>query len=208
MKHIWIFSLAVLLAGCGAVCTPKPLAHSTLGTEEQARFEGVWAGADGKGPVFAMAFGCGGVAHLAGLDWRKDDFQLQRFELTIVHGKQQAVDKGGYLSVRLVSEGVSIRDPDEKPWPGYMLVRYKFVSNTDLLLWAPNMNLFAKAIKAGRLQGKTSKDEVELTGPQQALLDFLDDPANADLFDYQNPVLLHKVNSKEERGPLNACDKK
>ncbi len=204
----WLYPLAfLLLTGCGAVFTQKPLPQATLTAEQKARFEGVWAGGSGGGAVVALAFGCDGVVRLAGIDWRKNDFQLQRFEMTIAQGKQ-AADESGYFSVRPVPQPGSARDQKKEEWPGYVLVRYAFPSKTELLLWTTNPDPFVAAIKAGRLKGNTKKDGIQLTGSPQELLDFLGDPANTALFDYEKPIVLRKVSSNEDNKPMAACEKK
>ena len=51
-------------------------------------------------------------------------------------------------------------------------------------------------MRQGKLEGTVTEDgfskQVAITSPPEKLLEFLDDPANARIFDYRAPLVLRK----------------
>lgn len=197
---VWLAALVLpaLLSGCGSVMTAKPLPQSALTWEQREQFEGVWVFAHGEGPAYLIAFECDGTARLGEVAWEKGRFRTRQYLMTLA----QDADGGpasGFLSI----QGEKRKDRAE-----YALVRYRFLSGDDLVVWLPVTKPFNAAIEAGRLEGKIYDDDTEITGPPQALLGFLRDPANAALFDYENPLLFRRAAGIAGETEQHGCAKK
>lgn len=179
---------AVLLSGCGAAMK-KPLPATPLTQAERTRFEGAWVGADdkGEGVVYAHVT-CDGVAHLAIVGWDKNrfrvDMRLQWLFSRAMHDKHAS----GFISMRLLEE----RGKPDKDMP-YVPLKYRFLGDDTLVVWAPRLDAVAAAIKAGRLKGRIDTYSNDITSSPKAVLDYLDSPDGARLFDYRQPFVLHKV---------------
>ncbi len=179
---------AALLAGCGSVSTSRPLPQAKLSTDEQARFAGTWVLQLDGGKAYTIGFDCAGVAHVATIQWEDGHFRLEQGAVVIAKGKHSDTNSG-FFSIPAEDKG--------KPTV-YPFGRYAFVSPTNLVIWWPDPTPFQAAVKAGRLKGTVSKDgqlviSAALTATPQEVLDFLDDPANPPLFDYDKPYLFTKV---------------
>lgn len=187
-----------LLAGCQGVVATHPLPQATLGAAAQARFAGTWVLRVGQGAAYTVAFSCDGTAHIASTDWDGRKFQFQQGELIISRGAHSA-DGSGFLSLGEHRKG--------KP-PAYAFMRYRFLSEEDVVLWAADPAPFNAAIKDKKLKGTADQRQVEITSAPRTLLEFLDDPANHPLFDYQNPLVLRKVAGPMNGKPGAECAKK
>jgi hypothetical protein len=204
-SRTFLAALAALLSACGSVMTSAPLPQSALDMKQREQFEGVWVFSHGEGPTYLVAFACDGTARLGAVAWEQGRFKTAQTLLSIALDKDGAqggpgngaqggpVESGPAESGAVESGFLTIQGEKQKDWPGYTLLRYRFLSPDDLIVWVPITKPFDDAIKAGRLQGKTYREVTEITGPPQALLDFLRDPANPPLFDYENPLLFMKV---------------
>ncbi len=183
--------LAALLCGCDSVMTSAPLPQSALDVRQREQFEGVWVFSHGEGTAYLVAFACDGTARLGAVSWEKGRFGTKQTLVSIALDKNGAEGSAGAAMAE--SGFLSIQGEKEKDRPEYTLVRYRFLSPDDLIVWIPLRTPFDDAIKAGRLKGKIYDEVTEVAGPPQALLDFLRDPANPPLFDYENPLLFKKV---------------
>lgn len=190
--------LPALLCGCASVMTAKPLPQSALTWEQREAFEGVWVFAHGEGPAYLIAFECDGTARLGVVAWEKNRFATRQYLVTIALDRDDAPGSG-FLSI----QGEQRKDRVE-----YALVRYRFLSGNDLIVWVPVTTPFNAAIKAGRLEGKIYDEGTEVTGPPQALLDFLRDPANPALFEYENPLLFKRAAGIGGETEQHGCGKK
>jgi hypothetical protein len=177
---LFFIPLLLLLSGCSFVTTSQPLS-SAPEPIDQDKFEGAWLSEE---EVVFIRFAASGVAHLAGLDWKDDQFQMVQGELIIIRG-----EKGNYLSVRLQEEG---------EWQNrYYLIQYEFTDEGDLLLWFPNEDVFAKAVEDGLLQGEVKterhRDDIFITDTPEKILRFIENPGPLRLFNTGEPLILKKV---------------
>jgi hypothetical protein len=177
--------LAALLSGCGAL-TGQPLPAAPLADAERARFDGMWMG-DRADEAFTVHVTCDGVGHIATVGWDKGRFRMEQAEMVFSQGKKGG-DRSRFVSVR-VSE--LDRKPADKPM--YVLLKYQFHNDDTLVFWGADLAAFAAAIQSGRLQGETGQYDNLITSPPQAVLDFIDDPADVRLFDYRDPMVWRKV---------------
>lgn len=179
----WILSIVSLLAagtGCSSVTLRQPLPR-VADAAEMAAFEGEWLS---EGQVLYLRFGADGTGRLAGLEWRDDRFVVEEGEFVI----SKEGDRG-YLSVRLMENG--------KWLEGYYLVQYRFTGQQDLILWLPDVAAFADAVVKKKLDGLVDKGSqigsVVITSPPDKVLAYLNDPGNASLFDYREPMVVKKL---------------
>ncbi len=190
-------ALAALLAGCTAATT-QPLPATPLSDAERARFDGVWMAETAQG-VASVRIDCDGVGHLAWTEWRDGRFQMQELQFTFAQGKK------GWDKARFVSLRVQSKDGKETR---YLLVRYLDSGDNMLLVWAAQPAPFAEAIRSGRLQGQAGEHDNLITSPPEAVLDFIDDPNDVRLFNYQRPIVLRRLVAEGSDRPRPECRKK
>jgi len=173
--------LALLVgSGCSSVITTHPLSPNPEPIDKE-KFEGVWLLDDGTAHV---KFSSNGIAQVAGLEWKKDKFRVNRCEAIVTQGK-----KHNFLSVRYL-EG-------DGEWEGYYFLPYKFTDHGDLILWPPVPDVFEEMVESGKLQGMVEKSEysisITITNAPGALLNIINDPDNLELFNYREPVVLRRI---------------
>jgi hypothetical protein len=172
--------LLLLLSSCTFVTTQQPLS-SAREPIDRDKFEGAWLSEE---EVVFIRFAANGVARLAGLDWKDDQFQMVQGEMIITRGK-----KNNYISVRFQEEG---------KWQArYYLLQYEFTDRGDLLLWFPNEDVFAKAVEDGMLQGEVKtepyRDDIFITDSPEKVLRFIENPGPLRLFNTGEPLILKKI---------------
>ena len=173
-------SAMVLTAGCSSVRIKQPLSGVPKPIDREA-FEGAWLTGD---TVLHVKFDKNSVAQIAGVDWKDDQFHITRAEMIVTEG-----DKHNFLSVRAQEDG--------KWMDGYLLAAYKFSEQGDLILWAPRVDTFEEAIEKKQLNGEVKEQQystnITITDPPEKLLEFINDPDDLKIFDYREPMILHKV---------------
>jgi hypothetical protein len=179
----WLVATALIalgVAGCSSVTLTQPLP----GNAEAARrtpFEGDWISGD---QVVHVRFDSTGTGRFAGVDWKRERFQLDQGEFIISRGARRDI-----LSARIQEDG---------RWePRYFFARYRFTSQGDLVLWFPRVDAFRKAIEQGHLVGTAEAGRytisVTITSPPEVVLRYLDDPAHEGLFDLEDPLILKRL---------------
>ncbi len=168
---------AVFLCNCSSVSTPYPLTSKPTAIDKK-EFEGSWLVDDGQ-KILQVKFADDGVAHIAGLDWKDDHFEMVRGEMVIVEGNEH-----NFLSIRF---------EEKAKWEdSYFFVAYKFSDQGDLVFWVPKAKEFNKAIQKKLLRGE-GKDSVSITSSVEELLKVLNNPGDLILFDYKSPMVLRKI---------------
>ena len=179
---IMLLSLSTLLlaSGCSSVTTRLPLSSAPKPIDQE-KFEGAWLVGD---TVVHVKFDRNGVAQIAGVDWKDNQFQIVHAEMIVTEG-----DKHNFLSFRVQEDG--------KWMDGYLLAAYKFSEQGDLILWLPNSDVFEEAIEKKQLNGEVKTQQystdITITDPPEKLLGFINDPDNLKIFDYREPMVLRKV---------------
>ncbi len=174
-----VFMLFFICA-CSTVSTPYPLNDQPT-PMDQEKFEGTWIV---EGGAVAVRFADDGVGHIAGVEWEGGKFRLMQGELIVTEGVPT-----NYLSIRFDDQG---------QWhEQYALVRYKFTDQGELVLWSPDIEAFESAIEAKELKGAIEKDryntEITLTEAPDSLVRFMNDPKRQNLFNYQEPIVLRRI---------------
>lgn len=176
--------LGSLLCNCSSVSTPYPLTNSPEAIDKE-KFEGSWI-FDDKGQVLQVKFDDKNVAHIAGLQWENDDFEIGKMEMVLIEGNDHK-----FMSLRAEEEGEWLEE--------YYFYQYKFTDQGDLILWPPNMEGFEHAIEQGLLNGGIKKGKystsIAITSDASILLKVLNGPDNSKLLDYKNPTILKKTAS-------------
>lgn len=170
---------ALLFAGCSTVATKHPLSKQPKPIDRE-KFEGVWLMDD---ETVHVRFASNGVARIAALEWKDDQFEIARGEMVVTEGKEHNL-----LCVRF--------QEDAKWMDRYYFLQYEFTDQGDLVLWLPDGDAFEQAIKRKRLRGTISKQhgtDITITSPPENLLEFINDPGDVKLFKHREPIVLQKV---------------
>lgn len=178
--------LILVLAACSTVKMERPF-PAKAGAEEIAALGGKW---NVDGQVLHVRFGKDGKGHFAGIEWKDDHFQLNEGEF-IPH--VEGINR--YAAVQIKEKGL---------WEkGYYLVVYRFTGEGKLQVGSPVVETFAKAVEAGKLEGKVKRDkystDVALTGAPEKILAFLENPANGNLFSFQDSDTIEKLHLKKKK---------
>ena len=179
--HSLAFCAALLLCNCDSVTTTYPLTTEPKAIDKE-KFEGTWL-TDDEGGVLQVKFADNGIAHIAGVEWKDDHFEIGKMEMTIVEGKEHNF--------------ISIRGQEDHGWPDqYFFLPYKFSDQGYLILWLPDSDSFKKAIGEKLLKGTIKKGkystEINITSDAAELIKVINDPDNSQLFNYKNPMILRK----------------
>jgi len=171
---------ALLLCSCSSVSTKYPLTADPKAIDQE-KFEGSW---QSDKSVLRIQFAKSGIAQIAGLVWKDDNFEIARGEMIVTQGNEY-----NFLSVRFRE--------DEEWMEGYLLVQYRFTDQGDLVLWRPNNDAFEEAILktllTGDIQKSTHSSQIRITSEPGTLLKFINDPDNLTLFEYREPMILRKI---------------
>lgn len=170
----------LLVAGCSSVTTDQPLPRMS-GTFEQGLFEGVWMAND---QILMVQFSSDGIARVAGLEWKDDEFQLERAELILSGGDDLKV--------------ASVRAQEDGEWlDQYFFVQYEFTQQGDLVLRLPNVDFFDEAVSDGRLEGFVDRGEygrdIRVGASPEVFLEFLKGQDPSVIFGVGDPVVLKRV---------------
>ncbi len=189
MKAVGALASLVLVAavcGCSSVTLQQPLS-SAGSVADKEKFEGLWVIDD---QPIVVRFTEDGVGQVAVVEWKEDAFQLVRGEFVITESKP--------------NNFVSLRFQENGQWPErYHFVQYSFTPQGDLLLWIPDISRFEEAVTDGLLAGEVMKQqhstEVRLSGSSEAVLQFLSDAGQPDLFRYREPIVLRRQGSSRQQ---------
>lgn len=185
MKQFLIVLLSIitilLILSCSSVTIRQPLSNNPEPIDQE-KFEGVWLVDDDE--VVHVKFADSGIAKIAGLEWRDDQFQIMHGEMIMSEGNEY-----NFLSVRF--------QEDDKWVDNYFFLPYKFTEQGDLVLWLPNEDAFEEAIGKKQLQGIIDKGQystsITVTNTSERLLEFINDPDNLRFFEYKEPIVLRKI---------------
>jgi hypothetical protein len=174
-----VLLLTLCLCGCSAVYSTGPFGEKPWNIEgEIAEWEGTWIYPDGALTV-AVTDGSSGLLKVA---W---------------------VEKKGGNDLKFESVDVSLREAGgwafasmkEKEQPGqdrYLWARIK-KDERMIVLWTPKVDAFRELVKAGRLPGNLSGDNVllgKLISPQ---FDLITGETNRVLFKWDEPIVFFKM---------------
>ncbi len=172
---------ALLAASCSSIKMQQPFA--TKGEPvDKAKLEGVWKCGDA---IIYLSFASNGVAQLNTPGWDHGAFRVDTGELITAEGRDH-----NYFCARATS--------GEASNTVYDLAGYRLLSDDELVFWWPNHEAFNAAIATNKLAGTASggnfEKRINLSAPPAKVLEFLDDPANANkLFDYTSPNIARKI---------------
>jgi hypothetical protein len=173
--------IALLVAsGCSSVTTTHPLSSNPKPIDQE-EFEGAWLADD---QTFHVKFSSNGVAKIAGVEWKSNQFHIVHGEMIVTEG-----DEHNFLSVRFQEDGEWMED--------YFFLPYTFTEQDDLILWAPDTDVFEELIEKKQLQGIIKKGKystnITITNAPAGLLEIINDPENLKLFEYREPTILRKI---------------
>ena len=175
--------IILLSAGCSAVTTMYPLSENPEPIDKD-KLEGSWLL---NNEVFQVKFASNGVAQIAAVQWKSNQFQIVHAEMTVTKG-----DKHNFFSLRSQEDG--------KWMDKYYLLQYMVTQNNDLVVWNANVDEFENIVKSQILPGTIQKNKsstiVSITNAPTKLLKLINGPENIKLFDYKSPIILRKINNK------------
>jgi len=170
-----IFCMAILV-GCSSVTMKEPFPESKLTKKEQGQLTGTWRMDETVGHV---AFTSNGISWLAGVDWKDDDFRLEKSRLYFTK-------RNGSLYVCMPTE------PDETS--EYLFAEIK-PTGKGVNAWGPDAAYFGKLVESGTLKGSVERGEhstsVKLETPAAEILELI--ATNHAAIDYKNPLLFQKL---------------
>lgn len=176
MKILPAIFCMVIMAGCSSVTMRAPFPESQLTPEEQKKLTGTWR-LDNS--VMNIAFTSNGVPWMAGVDWRDEDFVLEKFRLYITRR-----DDALYACMPT--------EPDVTNT--YLFAEIKPVDD-GIIIWGPDADYFAKLVDSGKLKGSVEKGEhaveVTLEAPAVEILELIS--TNPAAIDYKNPLFYQKL---------------
>ena len=172
---IMLVSIFLILAGCNAVFTPKPLGEKAvqLNTEE---WQGTWLAPEM-------------VVITTVLDKDKGRLQAAWMERG-TNGVEMEVLEG---SIRASCDIMFINTRDDNPnvEPRYLwMVLDKFENH--FTVWSANLEQFKAMVADGRLPGEETEDGVVLGELKPEHLEMIIDPST-NLLDWKNPGVFIKV---------------
>ena len=175
--------MTILALGCVSVRTAQPLAAKS-DVADRAKLEGTWL--FGNKAVLIQSSSDGILHCLIVGDWNEAE---HRFKTSEIEGFLAKSEKGNFISLRAKE--------DDKWQTEYSLLKYE-IDADDMVCWLPKPQVVADAVNAHRLEGVVHYDDktlkgVLLSGPGDAILKFLEDPANENCFDWKHPIPLHRV---------------
>ncbi len=177
----------LLLCQCSSVTTTHPLTSKPESLDKE-KFEGTWL-VDGKGNTLQVKFDDSNTAQIAALEWKRDHFELETMEMTLVK-------KGEH-------KFISLRAKEKGQWmKNYFFAQYKFTEQGDLIAWIPDSKAFENAIKEKLIQGKVEPGKystgINISSDANSLLKLISGSKNSELFDSKNPIILRKIASPKK----------
>lgn len=200
MKRLRIFVVLfvpVIITSCGVYMTqPFPVNDPPVDKE---RLEGRWRGDDN---IYELQFGTNGIGYCGTLKWEDEEFKAESVRF--------------FTATGLVNNYIALECIDENKLNPtlYLLYRYSFISDNELVLWEPDLKLFDKAIKAGAFAGKVKYKTQKVVTPEDVpetiqrtpeptyvilstlpldVIKFLDEPANVGYFMTNEASVLRKI---------------
>ncbi len=176
MKILSAIFCMVILAGCSSVTLKEPFPESQLTPEEQKQLTGTWRLDDS---VMNVAFTSNGVPWMAGIDWKEEDFVLEKFRLYIAK-------RDDALYVCMPAEPSKTNE--------YLFAEIK-PSDDGIYVWGPDADYFAQLVGNGTLKGSVKKGdhsvEVTLDTPAVEILELIS--TNHAAIDYKKPLYYQKL---------------
>lgn len=167
------------LVGCSSVQLATPFSP-TPDHADKERLAGVWQSGDG---FMHVNFATNGLGRFAIPEWKDDTFKVDRGEFILASGTG-----GPFFCARL-------DDENGKPQETWSLGAYK-INDDALIIWWADSTPFAEALRTGALKGEVITNNarrIVLSSEPKDILKFLEEHADAGLFDYRNPGVFHKV---------------
>lgn len=176
MKILSTIFCMVILAGCSSVTIKEPFPESKLTEEEQKQLTGTWQLEEAVGQV---AFTSTGIPWIATVDWKDDNFVLNKSRLYFAKHNDS-------LYVCMPTE------PDKTS--EYLFAEIKPTSQ-GINAWGPDAVYFGKLVESGTLKGSVKRGEhsisVSLETPAAEILELIS--TNPAAIDYKNPLLFQKL---------------
>jgi len=183
--------ITLTVFGCSGVEIKAPLPAINLSESDADKITGVWSFTNNgmliESPVF-VELDDNGVFQMAMVEWKNNDFVLERSEFVVSEGNDNLI-----ISLRQNSEN------GKSPEDVYMLVSFAIADGGDIVLWETDISAFEKLVADGVLQGsvRTGAYErvVSLTSTVDEILTIIRSSDNRDLFKFKEPHVMRKISS-------------
>lgn len=177
MKIFPAILCVAILAGCSSVTIKEPFPESPLTPKEQQELTGTWRLEES---VIQIAFTGNGVPWMAIVEWKDEDFALNKSRLYFTRH----------------NEALYVCMPAE---PGetnkYFFAEIK-PTDQSLVVWGPDADYCAQLVDRETLKGSVKRDKhsttVSLETPAVEILELIS--TNQAAIDYKNPLLFQKLN--------------
>ena len=166
----------LFMAGCSGVVMKEPFHESLLTEEEQGQLEGIWRF---DGEVIRIAFASNGIPWIATVEWKGDDFVLNKSRL--------------YFTKR--NDSLYVCMPAEPGQTNECLFAEFRVDDETAWVWIPDVDVFEELIGNGFLEGSIGEDKysklITLENEAEEILELIS--TNHVAMDYKNPLVFQKL---------------
>ncbi len=174
---LFVAGLCVLfMAGCSSVTMTNPFPETKLTEKEQGQLEGAWRLDE---QVVQVAFTSNGVPWLASVEWKDDDFVLEKTRLYFTKS----------------NDALYVCMPSDADATNEFFFAEVNPDGNKALVWIPDADFFAGLVKNGTLKGKVEEDKhsksITLDNAAAEILELIS--TNRAAFDYKNPLLFQKL---------------
>ncbi|MEI8340097.1 MAG: hypothetical protein WCH43_01005 [Verrucomicrobiota bacterium] len=179
MKYLPALLIAIVLSGCSAVYTTKPVGENPKNlTHEVPEWEGVWCNAEGDTFKVNVADPAKGLLQVAGIEEKGNTFELKKYTIHLR-------ESGNWCFASCRNEDVKDRDL-------YVWARISR-DGRQIIFWAPDTDKFKQLVTKGQLPGKIEKDEVVLGELDPKQMELITSGSNGVLLQWEKPMILTKV---------------
>jgi len=177
MKQILTACILIVLCGCNAVYSPRPIGEKPTNIQsKQDEWEGTWTHTDGAMTV-KVVDGSNGVLKVG---WVQDDHGDLKYESADVYLR----DSGGWTFA-------SIKPQEETNQNRYVWARVEKKERM-AILWKPDANKFKTLVREGKIPGCADGSDVVLGNLASNHLALITSETNGVLFNWDEPLVLFK----------------
>ena len=178
MKRLTMAFVSVVVCGCSAVYTSRPIGDRPLNiADNKEAWEGAWLHSDGAITV-KVVDGSNGVLRVGWVEKEEEGLKYESADVYLrEHGKWK------FASMRPAGEAETNR---------YLWARIGG-RGSQMLLWPPDPGKFRRLVLNGSLPGSTNGSNVVLGPLGSNHLDLIASETNGVLFVWDEPLVLFKL---------------
>jgi len=179
MKSLSLLLCAVVLSGCSAVYTTKPIGEKPVNlTREVDDWEGLWCNSEGDSFKIKVGDPANGILQVAGIEETNNEFELKKYTICLR-------ESGTWTFA-------NCRNEDEKEREIYVWAKISR-DKRQIIFWAPDTDKFKELVNKKQLPGKIEKENVVLGELDSKQMEFITSGSNGVLLNWEKPMVLTKV---------------